>query len=228
MNEAIAFYSKHAQKFVDHYLVDVDFRERYGLLALLLDRYADGAGTACDMGCGPGLFSFYLARRGVATTGIDGSAKMIEICEEKKKAEGVENVRFFQAVLPCPDMRLAPVDILLCSSLLEYIDDLDAMLDWFAGLLNPNGTLILSMPNAEGLYRHYERLKHRLARPSGYYSLVRHVLTLKQTIRLLERHGFVCRESLYHGRAPRLSRLASVVLPPRYSDNLFVGVFGKG
>ena len=48
----------------------------------LLDRFAElvrGAGTTCDLGCGPGHVARYLHERGVDVCGVDLSPQMIEI-----------------------------------------------------------------------------------------------------------------------------------------------------
>lgn len=48
----------------------------------LLDRFAEnvrGAGTVCDLGCGPGHVARYLHERGVQVRGMDLSPRMIEI-----------------------------------------------------------------------------------------------------------------------------------------------------
>jgi SAM-dependent methyltransferase len=50
-----------------------------------------------DMGCGTGIHSIELARRGYEVLGVDLSQKMIEVAREKSRAAGVTGVYFLQA-----------------------------------------------------------------------------------------------------------------------------------
>jgi SAM-dependent methyltransferase len=50
-----------------------------------------------DVGCGTGIHSIELARRGYEVLGVDLSQKMIEVAREKSRAAGVTGVYFLQA-----------------------------------------------------------------------------------------------------------------------------------
>jgi len=226
MDSATAYFSGFADQFIRNYFDDPDARERYGLWALLIDKYARGVKQAYDLGCGPGFLSFHTAKMGIAVTGIDGSARMIDFCERQKSSYPHLETSFIKAEIPFTKDLLVG-ELIICSSLLEYVPDLSGTIRWIHGLLAPRGTLILSLPNAASVYRRYEKIKYRLTGQPDYYQYVRNVLNVDQTKMLLKSCGFQYMEHHYYGRSPRLAKLASIFLRPAHSDNLFVAVFSK-
>lgn len=226
MDSASGFFTGFADQFIRNYFDDPDFRERFGLWSLLIDKYSGGVKRAYDLGCGPGFLSFHTAKMGIEVTGIDGSEKMIEYCESCKPNYAHLKIRFIQSKIPLRE-DLPTAELIICSSLLEYVADLDGVIRWMHSLLSESGTLILSLPNADSVYRKYEKIKYRLSGQPEYYRYVNNVLSVDQTINILKRCGFQYREHYYYGRMHRLSKLTSTFLKPVHSDNLFVAVFSK-
>jgi SAM-dependent methyltransferase len=68
-------------------------------ISAMFDREQDGRespyGTAIDLGCGGGLWSIELARRGWQVTGVDIVSKALRTARERARKAGVE-VRFVQ------------------------------------------------------------------------------------------------------------------------------------
>jgi SAM-dependent methyltransferase len=68
-------------------------------ISAMFDREQDGRespyGTALDLGCGGGLWSIELARRGWQVTGVDIVSKALRTARERARKAGVE-VRFVQ------------------------------------------------------------------------------------------------------------------------------------
>jgi SAM-dependent methyltransferase len=87
----------------------------------------DGEGLGLvDLGCGPGNITFLLAGRWprAAVLGIDGSAAMLAIAEQRRQADPAAHrqVRFRRLVLPSP--RLAgPCSAVVSNSLLHHLHD---------------------------------------------------------------------------------------------------------
>ncbi len=78
--------------------------------------------TFLDFGCGTGLFSLELARRGaIRVTGIDVAPRMIEICKYRAKEQGLQhNTNFILSNI----LQFAPkerFDIGICMGVLDYI-----------------------------------------------------------------------------------------------------------
>jgi 2-polyprenyl-3-methyl-5-hydroxy-6-metoxy-1,4-benzoquinol methylase len=226
---AVGFFSDHAKEFRDMYRAQPEFHERLELWRGLLDRYAVADGFSVDMGCGPGIFSFYLAGKCRRVVAIDGASEMIALCEEQRRERGLENVEFSQGLLPNVDeAKLANADLLISSSVVEYVDDLDATLALFARALKPRGTLILSMPNLFSISRLQQRIKFRLTGDPEVYRHIKHFSSPRLLQRRVARLGLRCLEAHYYTHFTRLAKLARQAhLPRQLSEDLFVAVFRK-
>ena len=87
----------------------------------------DGEGlSVVDLGCGPGNITFLVARRwpGARVLGIDGSAAMLAIAEQRRLADPVAHrkVRFQRLVLPSPQLA-GPCSAVVSNSLLHHLHD---------------------------------------------------------------------------------------------------------
>ena len=103
--------------------------------------------TGCrvlDAGCGSGVFSEIAARTARSVLGFDASAEMIAIANARKARANLSNTTF--AVAPLGDKTVLggrAFDIILCSSVLEYVDDYWASFDWLAAALKPGDTVLV-------------------------------------------------------------------------------------
>lgn len=222
---AVAFHDGQARTFAERYTRSAAFQERFRVWTDLFARYVRPTDAVLDLGCGSGIFSRHLAEAGCTVTGIDGSAAMISLCNEQKTWP---RMRFVTALLPLtnPD-NFAPVDVILLSSVLEYVDDLPGMLRQTHNLLKPNGLLFVSMPNRQSLYRALERAMFRLTGKPAYYAHVRHIVTAQGFDRQVADAGFEPVDLVYFAGADAASRLLTWLLPPHRVNTLFVGVYRK-
>ena len=227
--DAIGHFSNYVAQFDAYYQQRPEFEERMALWGGLLDKYAVPGGTAIDMGCGTGVFSLYLAAKGAQVVGVDGAAEMVAFCNERRLERHLDNVRFMQGRLPTIDESgLSPADLLISSSVVEYVPDLDATLTLFARLVKPGGTLIVSMPNASSVSRWYERLRYRLTGEPAIYRHILHFTSPSGLQARLQRHGFASLEAHHYTHYTRAAKLARAVgLPPALTEDLFVAVFRK-
>jgi 2-polyprenyl-3-methyl-5-hydroxy-6-metoxy-1,4-benzoquinol methylase len=228
-DDAVGYFSAGAQQFQRLYRDQPEFHERVRIWNALLDRYATRGGLSLDMGCGPGIFSFYLAEMGGRVVGIDGAPEMVELCEAQRRERGLENIRFVQARLPAVDEGdLANADLIISSSVVEYVDDLDATLALFIRLLRPGGVLVISMPNIVSLSRIHQRLKYKLTRTPDIYQHIRHFSSPGLLHRRIRRYGLALPEAHYYSHFTRLARLGRALrLPQVLTEDLFVAVFRK-
>jgi 2-polyprenyl-6-hydroxyphenyl methylase/3-demethylubiquinone-9 3-methyltransferase len=228
-DDAVDYFSENSREFGDLYRTAPDFHERLGIWHDVLDRHARKGGVAYDMGCGTGVFSFYLAEKGGSVVGLDGAADMVALCEARRKERGLNNVRFVQARLPEVDETALPeADLVISSSVVEYVDDLDAILALFGRRLGPRGTLIVSMPNASSLSRWHQRIKYRLTGKPDIYRYIKHFTVPRALGKKLSRHGFVLCEVHYYGHARRLAQLGRAIgLPRPLTEDLFLAVFSR-
>jgi SAM-dependent methyltransferase len=228
-DDAVGFFSENAAMFHDLYQKQPEFHERVSIWNELLDKYANPRGTALDMGCGPGVFTFYLAPRVRSIVGVDGAPEMLERCERQRQQLAAHNVRFVHARLPlAPQLQLEAADLVISSSVVEYVDDLELTLAQFCGLLKPGGTLILSMPNLASVSRSFQRLKFKLTGEPDVYRYIQHFSLPFLLRRRLERHGLSLLESRFYTHATRLAKLGRALRWPRMlTEDLFVAVFRK-
>lgn len=226
---AVEHFSGYVKQFHAYYEERPEFHERFRIWSELIDKYCDTPALSIDVGCGTGVFSFYLAKKGGRVIGIDGAPNMVSFCEAQRLEQGLENMEFVQAKLPKVDeARLSNADVVISSSVVEYVEDLDASLALLGRLLKPGGVLIVSMPNALSISRVYERLKYKLTGEPGIYRYIRHFTSPLLLERRMRRHGLVRQEARYYTHYTRLAKLTRALrLPPPLTEDLFAVVFRK-
>jgi 2-polyprenyl-3-methyl-5-hydroxy-6-metoxy-1,4-benzoquinol methylase len=226
---AVGYFSDNVEQFRALYGTNPGFQERLEIWNRLLRRYSKAGGAAIDMGCGPGVFSFLLADLGLNVVGIDGAPDMIQACEAHREKRALTNVRFMQGTLPRIDeTTLERADLLISSSVVEYVEEFDETLSLFARLVKPGGTLIVSMPNAHSLSRSYQRLSNAVSPRSDVYRYIRHFSSPRQLERRLAPHGMKLREAEYYTHITRLAKaMRALRLPRRLTEDLFVAVFER-
>ena len=223
---AVDFHSDIAQAFGDRYQQSADFKERFQVWTRLLDQYAQPGQRVLDAGCGTGIFSYYLANRGCLVTGIDGSAAMIRLC--RNQPAPVIPIQFKQGFLPLEAATTnEPFDVILSSSVLEYVPDLTATWQSFADQLQTGGYLIVSLPNRQSVYRRLERIGFWLTNRPAYLTHVRHYSTINSLAKSLINNGLLLKEHQTYGGTNAYARLLRTCLPAHYADTLFVAVFQK-
>ena len=222
----IDYFSSQAAGFAARYTYDPGFQQRLQVWTELLDRYIPRRTTAYDIGCGSGILSFHMAHKGVAVRGFDAASGMIELCERTKLDLKVPNAAFTELLVSPESLSgLEDVDLVVCSSLLEYLPDLQEVMCSLARLLTPNGVLLASIPNSKSLYRRMEILSHRLTRLPKYYGHVRHVLNVSEIQQLASNSGLEIVEHSYFANRKAISRLARFVMPPQYVNDFVLVVF---
>jgi ubiquinone/menaquinone biosynthesis C-methylase UbiE len=120
------------------------------LLWPFLDRVADArpGGRVLDLGCGTGVVSLPLAKRGFDVVGIDHSPEMLELARQKLTAAGVE------ATFETGDVRAlrfgdAEFDCVTIQGLLHHLEELDSCLAEMVRALRPGGFFYISEPTRD-------------------------------------------------------------------------------
>ena len=226
MPTAAQFHSQIAQNFDALYSNSPAFQERFNVWTKILDKHIPEKSKVLDLGCGSGVFSFYLAmQKHCPVTGIDGAENMIRMCEARRKSLELEQARFIQADIPLSnDLLPERFDAVISSSVLEYIDDLGAVLKDIDGRLEKGGVFIVSFPNKNSVYRWAEKWSYRLFGKPAYYQYVRHVITPEDLGQMLSRYHFQLTHTQYYATTGKVMRLLRALLPAKYATNLFVSV----
>ncbi|MFT3756601.1 MAG: bifunctional 2-polyprenyl-6-hydroxyphenol methylase/3-demethylubiquinol 3-O-methyltransferase UbiG [Pseudoxanthomonas sp.] len=100
-----------------------------------------------DVGCGGGLLSEALAKRGAQVTALDLSPELIKVAKLHKLESGVQVDYRLQSVEALAAEAPASFDAITCMEMLEHVPDPQSILDACARLLKPGGTLFLSTLN---------------------------------------------------------------------------------
>jgi ubiquinone/menaquinone biosynthesis C-methylase UbiE len=146
----------------------------------LLDLQKDN--IILDAGCGIGLYSLTLAKKGYKVHGIDADKEKINSAKKLAHSLNMDTdiVSFDTADLCQLPIKSKTYDRISCSEVIEHIKDDDMAVSELARVLKKGGILVLSVPSVIPIAKKMEdQFDH--ARP-GY--------TKDQLISLLERNGF--------------------------------------
>lgn len=128
-----------------------DFRPLHVLNPVRLDYVDTRAGLSgkrvLDVGCGGGLLSEAMARRGAQVTGIDLGPQTIEVAELHALAGGVQVRYLRQSAEAHADSHAGAYDIVACMEMLEHVPDPQSVLRALHSLVVPGGHVFVSTLN---------------------------------------------------------------------------------
>ncbi|RKY88002.1 hypothetical protein DRQ15_10395 [candidate division KSB1 bacterium] len=115
-----------------------------GILKLI----PSGIKNVLDLGCGDGYLSYLIAKKGFVVTSLDISPKRLE-----KFKDIAEKYHIEQKIGDVTNTGLVSqsFDLIVCSEVLEHIENYKDVLKEAHRLLAPGGRFILSVPNRENL-----------------------------------------------------------------------------
>jgi 2-polyprenyl-3-methyl-5-hydroxy-6-metoxy-1,4-benzoquinol methylase len=211
--DAVDWHESIAESFEAGYDRSPRFKERLLIWRDLIGRYITATDHVLDAGCGAGTFSFEVAGRGATVHAIDGSAAMIGLARKRQRELALPNITFEVAMLDSLSAQPAgSVDVVLSSSVLEYLPDLEGEVGRLVRLLRPGGRLILSIPNRDSIYRRVESLAYRLTGRPRYFAHVRSMAREAELAAIFRGHGLAPVERHFYGAPPAdfvLSRLGA-------------------
>jgi ubiquinone/menaquinone biosynthesis C-methylase UbiE len=142
-----------------------------------------------EIGCGTGKNTLFLAQAGTTVHALDFSEGMIEKAKEKVKAG---NVRFSMADLiqtwPCED---EAYDLIVCSLVLEHIEDLAFIFAEAFRVLSEGGKFLL---NELHPFKQYEGKKARFDRDEEVIEVDAFVHHLSDFVHAASGNGFTLLE----------------------------------
>jgi len=100
-----------------------------------------------DIGCGNGVISIHLGSRGYAVLGIDVSDKTIKTATQQNT---LSNVSFVQKSAEELSNEGQTFDAIICSEVLEHLNNPGQLLEKIGKLLSKDGILIATVPNGNG------------------------------------------------------------------------------
>lgn len=146
LSESAGYFEKVAEEYVSWYHArspgGYALRVRQQRVLELLDQ---PAGKVLDVGCGPGVLARALLKSGYEFWGVDASPGMIEQC----RARFGKNDRAHFALGAATSLPFADAffDAVLCTGVVDYIQDYDSALKEMGRVTKKNGTLLVSFPN---------------------------------------------------------------------------------
>jgi 2-polyprenyl-6-hydroxyphenyl methylase/3-demethylubiquinone-9 3-methyltransferase len=114
--------------------------------------YVEGGGSLAgrevlDVGCGGGLLSEAMARRGGRVTGLDLAADVLDVARAHALNTGLEMSYLLESAEDHARHRAAHYDVVTCMEMLEHVPDPPAVVDALATLIKPGGAVFLSTIN---------------------------------------------------------------------------------
>lgn len=152
---ALQYFQARSDLYAERYSVracgDVLWVRHHAILELVNEMKLPQGSRILDLGCGPGLLSFDLAKRGYRGIGLDAAPAMIQRCRLRAVAEGISDLWQYQVgdveALPFQD---ASFDVAICAGVIEYLPNDENMLREVARVLKSRGRFILSVTNKYG------------------------------------------------------------------------------
>ena len=224
------YFSAHTAEYASLTASRPEFRERYLLLAQLIQKHAavrGGTPKCVDLGCGTGVLTHHAASLGYETLGIDGSEDMISVAVKETPPEVDSRVRYRRLELPLSEVELEPLkqkfELALLSSVIEYVEDDFAVIDQCREMLAVGGVLIASFPNRRSVYRRLERrLRQPLGRAGSYLSVHLHTYDTDEIAAALTARGLEVRETRYFALPLQRVLGAAIRSRPRWLATMFV------
>ena len=100
-----------------------------------------------DLACGEGYNTRILARKGATVTGVDFSARLIELAREKETKERLGITYYISDAADMKDVPSSHFDLVVCFMALQDIEDYEDALSEVARVLKENGRFIFSIPH---------------------------------------------------------------------------------
>lgn len=116
------------------------FYERPATLSLLPN--VEGK-RVLDAGCGPGVYSEWLIKRGAEVFSVDASARMVELA--KRRLNRTTGIRQADLGRPLTFLENSSFDIVLSPLVMNYIEDWVSTFREFHRVLRPEGHFVFSV-----------------------------------------------------------------------------------
>jgi len=228
-HDSISYHDDIFMEFDGNYHKKTSFKERTRIFLDLMDKYVARESRILDLGCGTGRLAFPLAETGRSVMGIDGSEKMIEFCARRAQKNQVKNIRFFRMKFPeeADLEKIGLVDAVICSSVIEYLENPDLVFTLIHQLLSERGMFILSVPNGSSFYRALEKLSYRLIHKPAYLKYVSNYFTASELRSALSQRGFQHKETRMFGTFMFSNALWQKILPETIMNSMIVMVLQK-
>ena len=146
----LAKFSELAHKWWDP---ESEFRPLHQINPLRLEWIEQCAGSldgrqVVDVGCGGGILSEAMARRGAQVLGVDLAERSLKVAQLHAMEAGLQNVQYREvAAEALAAEQPGRFDVVTCMEMLEHVPDPGAIVEACATLVRPGGWVFLSTLN---------------------------------------------------------------------------------
>jgi 2-polyprenyl-6-hydroxyphenyl methylase/3-demethylubiquinone-9 3-methyltransferase len=107
-----------------------------------------GGKNVLDVGCGGGILSDSMARKGAQVTGIDLSVKALKVAQLHALEAGTANVNYREVSAEAlAQEQPASFDVVTCMEMLEHVPDAESVVRACSQLVRPGGWVFFSTIN---------------------------------------------------------------------------------
>lgn len=125
------------------------------------------SGRALDVGCGTGRVSIRLAEAGFAVDALDIEEKVVNIARRVAQERNLSiNFAVCDFVRQSAFLEDDIYDVVVCTEVLEHVEDWRTVVDAMCRVLSPGGTLVITVPHDPKLFSvidehagHYRRYR---------------------------------------------------------------------
>lgn len=164
MDTSTKYFDQQAPTWEKYYAPGGGMTSRIARFRSAIREHGPRSGRILDFGCGSGDLSNSIAEAGYSVVGVDQAAAMIARASQRF---GSKQVSFAWLGESSPSTSLPfaneEFDGIVCSSVLEYVDDVPACLREFRRVVRPEGRLFATVPNMMHPIRTLEKAE-RIAR----------------------------------------------------------------
>jgi 2-polyprenyl-6-hydroxyphenyl methylase / 3-demethylubiquinone-9 3-methyltransferase len=104
--------------------------------------------SVLDLGCGRGFYANAISKLGnnkIQVTALDNNYKYLEVA---KKSSQNTKIKFIEGDAENTGLSSNKFDVIICSELLEHVDNDNLVLNEVYRITKPGGVLLISVPNA--------------------------------------------------------------------------------
>ena len=222
-NNVVEWHSQNANTFDNQYNQSTRFMERVTVWSKFIQEFSGTDQFAMDIGCGSGALTFTLAEHNQTVLAVDPSPEMLNLCVQKLSESNKQNITFKESNLGDAVNHIeSPANLIACSSVIEYLDDIKEQFTLLHNMLEPGGVLLFSLPNKQSFYRQAEKVIFTLTGKPGYYRYVKNLLSKSEAESILVDVGFKPLKSSYYAGTPLLSTWLRPLGLANRSDNLYL------
>ena len=149
--KAELYFEKNALRYKNDYYLRNRFHPkwvRHNRILQLVQEYVPSKDSLIlDVGCGPGMLSGDLAKKGYKGFGLDTSDMMIRLSKDLFRQLKKEDWNFLVGDVEETQFSKNTFDCVIASGVIEYMDEDLKMLNEMRRILKPGGYLIINITN---------------------------------------------------------------------------------